>query len=167
MLFAFLSFIFLIIFIALGQRMVDINTDKQLETIDAVQERIRDEVLLAHNVENGYIRKFTIPKYIMNEEYNLSMDPDGSIVVTYQNRRYAKFLAQPVNGGFCNTASSLAYYNISVTKNDGIVSVSSCRDCSYSYTVCSNAENYGFCTITSALFPGFNETCCNDFCLCC
>ena len=169
LLFVFLAGVFLLVFIILGQRMVDLNREKELETVENIQERISGEVELAISVENGYIRRFQIPRVIYGVEYNMTVDPTGWLVIILNNRTYQKKLPQPMVGGFCFKDTDLNFINLTVRKEADLVSLSSCFDCSYSYAVCLNAEHNGWCDWLSGpgLFPGFNETCCNDHCLCC
>jgi len=170
LLFIFLSLVFLILFIVLGQRMVSLNLEKESDLVRGVLDTVYDEVALAQTVENGYKRKFNIPKTVMGNTYNLSIDNVGIITMSYNNREYhGKKLEQPMVGGFCPDTSQYPYYNFTVSKEAGIVSLASCFNCRYSYAVCYNAELNNWCDWLSqpALFPGFNVTCCSDHCLCC
>jgi hypothetical protein len=167
-LFSFISIIFITVFVILGNRMVDLNREKQLESITAIQEIIMDEVELAHSVEDGYFRVFQVPNTILGEDYNMSIA--GSMLnINFHGEDHGKTLPQPAVGGFCFPASRLNYYNISIMRQSGVVSVSSCSECRYSYAVCQNAEDNGWCDWLSSpmLLPGFNETCCEDHCVCC
>jgi len=157
------------LFVVLGQRMAELNNEKKIETIEAYQQRIYDEVEIALSVENGYLRRFQIPKTILNSEINLSVEDDGSLTLYYGGKKYSKFLPQPMVGGFCFNDTGLNFFNLTVSKDADLVSLSSCVDCRYSYAVCNNAEDNGWCDWLSSpgLFPGFNETCCSDHCLCC
>lgn len=107
----------------------------------------------------------------MGEEISLSIDTTGILEIEVTDKTFQKSLPQPMTGGFCfkKTLDEFIYYDISVVKEAGIVSVSSCTNCSYSYAVCENAEKNGWCNLLSAeeLFPGLNTTCCNGHCLCC
>jgi len=148
--------------------MVNVNRDKQLQTIDAIQEQIKDEIELALTVEDGYMRKFQVPRTIMGTEFNLSIY-ENMLSITFMDEDYDEALPQPSVGGFCFKDSNYNYYNLTVMRQAGLVSISSCNDCSYSYAVCLNAEKNNWCDWLSqpGLFPGLNETCCSDNCLCC
>jgi len=148
--------------------MVDINRDKQIEAIQIIQAQIVDEVRLAQSVDDGYLRRFKVSKLILGNTLNLSVE-EGVLNIRYLNQDYAKYLPQPMVGGFCYNNSDQIYFNVTVSKNAGLVSLSSCTDCRYSYAVCMNAEKNSWCDWLSqpSLFPGLNETCCSDNCLCC
>lgn len=156
-------------FIVLGQRMVTVNKDKTTEAADAVLNMINDEVKLAQTLEDGYFRQFKVPRMIVGQEYNLSLDDYGLLTLTLDGKEYTKFLAQPMKGGFCfpNPLPD-GYFNMTVVKENGQVSLSSCSICGYSYTFCYNAEAMN-CTLLEAtgLFPGLSATCCMDHCRCC
>jgi hypothetical protein len=165
----FVSGIFLLTFVLLGQRMADLNKEKQSQSIEEILDRVYDEVSLAQTVENGYLRKFRVPKQVMGEDYTMSVDEIGWMIIYYNNATYQKAMPQPMAGGFCLKANSVNYYNLTVSKEADLVSLSSCTDCGYSYAVCMNADKNGWCDWLSdpGMFPGFNETCCNDHCKCC
>ena len=149
-------------FVFLGQRMAQLNKDQQIDTIDSILNRVRDEVALAQVVENGYLRHFKVPSNIMGEEYSIIVDESGWVIITFQNSTYYKAMPQPMVGGFCLTETDYNYLNLTVSKDDDLVSLSSCADCSYSYAECKDAEDNSSCDV-----PGFNETCCSDHCKCC
>jgi len=159
---------FLLMFIILGQRMVDINREQQLASVDAIADLVYDEVSLAQTVRDGYFRRFEVPRTIMGEPYNMSVEA-GDLYIRYRGEDSLKVLPQPLLGGFCFPHSGLNYYNITITRDAGIVSMSSCAECRYSYAVCYNAEDNNWCDLLSgpSLLPGFNESCCTDHCLCC
>ncbi len=163
--------IFTLIFVALGQRMVDLNDQRRSDLVGNIQQRVYDEVEIARSVEDGYKRGFTIPRTIMGEDYTISVDDYGMLTINYYNKSYFKALPQPMMGGFCfsPTEQKYDYYDLTVTKDAGVVSLSSCFNCSYSYAVCKNAEKNGWCDWLSRpeLFPGFNSSCCSGHCLCC
>jgi len=153
----------------LGHKMADLNKNQQDDSIDNILNRIRSEVTLAHSVENGYLRRFQIPKTVMDDEFSLTVDDIGWVIIEYHNTTYSKAMPQPMVGGLCFNDTNLNYINLSVSKDADLVSLSSCTDCSYSYAVCMNAERNNWCNWLSqpAMFPGFNETCCSDHCKCC
>ncbi len=167
--FVFVTIVFLTAFVFLGMRLVDLNKDKEQDAAEHIAERIFDEALLAQGVEDGYFRRFKVQKYILGKEINLSIDEVGTLILTVQDSQYYKDLPQPLIGGFCYNGTDRNYYNVTITRESGIVSVSSCQDCRYSYAMCKNAEDMLWCDWLSdpGLFPGFNETCCADHCLCC
>lgn len=164
----FTTIIFLTLFVVLGQRMADINSDKEDNTVVSLRDMIVDEVDIAGTVENGYNRKFLVPKTIFGNSYNLSIDNQNELVIIYNDKPYVKYLPGYVMGGFCfNSSDSGAYYELAVSKFEDVVSLSSCFDCGWSYAVCANAEKFGLCSVQEALYPGFNETCCKGHCKCC
>ena len=155
-------------FAVFGQRMVDITKDNEDKAVNDVLDVIVDEVKLAKSVEDGYKRKFNLPKSVMDYDYeNITIDNYRELVITYKNKEYVRILPDYVVGGFCFKQNNLPYYELAVTKFADIISVSSCFNCSYSFAICANAEKYGWCVMQDTLFPGFNETCCTGHCKCC
>ncbi len=164
----FTTIIFLSLFVILGHRMANINKDNEDQTVETLMDMITNEVDIAGTVENGYMRRFEVPKTIYGNDYNLSIDNHDELVVTYNGKQYVKFLPSYVMGGFCfNSSDDSPYYGLSVSRYEDVVSLSSCFDCGWSYAVCANAEDYGLCSVQEALYPGFNETCCKGHCKCC
>jgi len=165
----FSTMIFLSLFIVLGQRMVDLNEDKEERTIRQLMDVIVDEVSVAQTVEDGYKRKFLVPKQIYGDPYEINVTNHFELTVKFNNKEYVEFLPAYVMGGFCfDPADTSNFYELSVSKSLGIVSLSSCFDCGWSYAVCANAEKDGLCKFQDDLWGGgFNETCCTGHCKCC
>jgi hypothetical protein len=152
----------------LGQRLVFLNEDKKLETIVEIQNVILDEVQLAQTVENGYRRPFYLPKQVQGVPFSLNIENHTTLVITMEGKDYVKALPAFVMGGFCNNNNTNeSRFNLSVSRDFDVVSLSSCYECAYSYAQCANAELMGLCAAMDGFFPGFNSTCCSGHCRCC
>jgi hypothetical protein len=171
LLIGFLMLTFLIMFVLFSERIKDISKDNLDKTMNNFENIIGDEVKTAYTVEDGYRKEFTLLKNILGETYNLSILDSTILVVNYTGNQHTMFLPGYVKGGFClnpTTDTDPYYYHVIITKNAGIVSVSSCPDCAYSYAMCDNADrNPGMCDWMESFFPGFKTECCNGNCKCC
>lgn len=168
----FATMIFTTMFIVLGQRLATVTLEQEEAAAMLVQDRILDEIKLAMSVEDGYHRRFQLPKTINGKEYNLTVERHKVLVLDYNDNDYTRFLPTYVMGGFCfdDDDKESNFYEVAIEKQEGMVSVSSTYNASYPYTVCANAEDAGLCIAFStppAGIPGFKESCCRDHCRCC
>lgn len=164
----FTTLIFLVLFIAFSTRLTDLNKENREQAIYEVLDLVVDEVEVASTVKDGYRRKFTIPNSIFGNNYTINITGNRLLEIKYDAIVYPKYLPTYVMGGFCfSGAEEYGGYELAVTKDRGIVSLSSCFNCSYSYAMCANAEANGLCAFTDSISPGFNESCCRGHCRCC
>jgi hypothetical protein len=163
----FLFLIFIMTYIVLGQRIIHLNEDKRQETVIQIQNTILDEIRLAQSVENGYKRPFSLPREIMGVPFNLTIENHSTLVINMEGKDYTKGLPTFVMGGFCMNGTSGPRYNLSISRDFDIVSVSSCYNCTYSYAQCANAQMMGLCDSMDTFFAGFKSVCCSGHCRCC
>jgi hypothetical protein len=168
MMISFLMLVFLLTFVFISKNVIEASNDSFEKSMDNFQELIIEEVRIAYTVENGYTRKFTIPKTIEQNYYNMSIDEGIQFTIRLKGKTYSKFLPGYVRGGFCfNRDFDPFFHHLMITKEAGIVSLSTCPDCGYSYYMCHNAQDMGFCDIMEAMSPGFRAECCDGHCKCC
>jgi hypothetical protein len=92
-----LVFIFFVIFVVgFSERYRDIRTEKERMALRDVALRVHDEISLAHNLEDGYLRNFTLPDDVEGFNYSISLDRNV-IVVRSIDTEYSTYVA-PVQG---------------------------------------------------------------------
>lgn len=166
LLLTFLFLIFVTTYIVLGERMIHINQQKRDERVMEIQKTIIDEIKLAQSVENGYKRPFYLPRQIMGKPYTIEIVNHTALIISIDNGSYAYGLPTFVMGGFCMNNTGGAYYNLSISRESDIVSLSSCYNCTYSYAWCANAQKMGLCGDIDTWFPGSLDVCRKGHCKC-
>jgi hypothetical protein len=165
LLLTFLFLMFVMMFVVLGQRLIHINEDRRDQQVNEILDTIVDEVKLAQGVENGYKRPFFLPKEVMGKPYLLDVENHDTLIVTLDGKPYVRYLPTYVMGGFCNYTGGTTF-NLSISKEFDMVSLSSCYNCTYSYAQCANAQTMGLCDTMDTFFPGFKKICQNGHCKC-
>gem|GEM_PF-4276013 len=160
--------VFLFTFYFVSQRATEVQKQNLGLVVENFQNTIIEEVRVAYTVENGYSREFSIPKHINTLPYTIGIDASTVLVINYSGQSYAKVLPGIVRGGFCfKRELDPVFYRLLISKDAGIVSLSTCPDCGYSYYMCDNAQTMGFCDIMEGISPGFRLECCDGHCRCC
>lgn len=160
--------VLLVILVFLAQSTRDTAKANFEATVNNFEDLIVQEVQIGYTVEDGYKREFTIPKSIMGSTYNLSIENSMILVVKLQNQTFARILPGYVLGGICLKRDyDPTRFHLMISKNAGLVSLSACPDCGYSYAVCDNADRQALCDQVESLFPGFRQECCEGHCKCC
>lgn len=168
MMVSFLMLVFLITFVFMSQRSIETSRQNFDRTVSNFQQLVVEEVKIAYTVEDGYARQFLIPKSIESDNYTMTIEGGIQFSVNVSGKTYSTILPGYVRGGFCMKRDfDPSYYHIMITKDAGIVSLSTCPDCGYSYYMCSNAEVAGWCPVMDAMSPGFITECCDGHCKCC
>jgi hypothetical protein len=169
LLITFLFLVFIVLFVVIGQRMIQMNADKTSAEVDQILDTMVEEVKLAQGVENGYKRPFQLHKELSGRPYTLNISDNSILELDMEGISYYRILPTFVMGGFCFNATTDKgdFYNLSVTRDYDIISLSSCYNCTYSYAQCANADNMTLCDAMEGFFPGFKKICCDGHCKCC
>lgn len=113
-----LVFLFFVIFVAgFSERYRDIRNEKGRIAVRDVALRVHAEIAIAHNLEDGYQRNFTLPDEIDGFNYTISLH-NNYVAVTSADAEYSTAVA-PVQGNV-HIGSNL------IRKSNGIVCIGSC-----------------------------------------
>jgi hypothetical protein len=164
---SFLFLLFIAMFMVLGYNLGNIAKDKTNQRLNEIKGIVMDEVRLAGTLQNGYKRQFQIPREIDGKALTLSVENDTFLYLKLGDEPASDGLPYYAVGGFCFGTQTGPYYNLSVTREGDIVSLSSCFNCSITYASCTNAEKMGMCDAIEGLEPGYKKTCCNGYGKCC
>lgn len=84
----FLAFMIMMIFTVVGRdRMVDIRQKEEYESLKDVTLAIQSELIIAANVEDGYIREFGLPGSLDGVNYTILIQ-SGYIITESENHEY-------------------------------------------------------------------------------
>jgi len=101
LIFAFILTVFIALMGALSTQFSQLSKEKDQAALDTLANVIRNEVFLATQVSNNYIRKFELPSRLNGREYSLSID-DGDLLVIQNEDSLLSTTLLPVlvKGGF-------------------------------------------------------------------
>ncbi|MEM4268123.1 MAG: hypothetical protein QXK37_04820 [Candidatus Woesearchaeota archaeon] len=161
--------IFLLMFVILGHKIGDVSRENTDVIVDNYKKIIVENIRAAQPVQDGYRNEFTLPKHIYGMPYNISIDNGNQLVIEFNNKIYTEYLPEYVLGGLCTHYSyNDDKYHFVLRKNFNVLSIESCKDCTYSYRMCYNANVIeGGCDLAESIFPGFKDECCEGHCQCC
>ncbi len=89
---SFMLLIFIVFFILIQQKMVQLQEDRNLETIRQIGDIINNEINLAESTQDGYSRVFSLPITLGNDPYGVEFQ-QGEIIITYKDITYPLFLS--------------------------------------------------------------------------
>jgi hypothetical protein len=106
-------FLFFIVFVSgFAERYRDIKMEKERLAVKDLALKVHDEIAVAHNLEDGYTRAFTLPSQLEGANYTINVT--GNVVaVTSEHAEYSLAVA-PVSG-------TVHIGNNTITKTGGVV----------------------------------------------
>ena len=159
----FLGIAFLIaiaFIIASLEQLKDFRLQKESEAVKDLALKLQREVLIAANVEDGYVRVFQIPSKLENVDYTLAIQ-NSTIIVQSKNSAYIVSILNAIG----NVSKGINIIN----KTSGVIYINSKLTSFFtSYSTCQNAENLGLCAGLDIIFgSGYRNLCCCEHSLCC
>lgn len=104
LIFIILMFSIAVFMFLLNQRIAQAQDDKDYLVMQAVANNIKEEVILATQVHNNYIRRFNIPYKINNKDYDIRLNGNELDIDILENgeavKNYFAVLPIDVKGGF-------------------------------------------------------------------
>jgi hypothetical protein len=89
---------FVVFVVGFAERYNDILTDRERLALKDVALKVHDEIMIAHNLRDGYQREFTLPDLVEGDNYTIYITPNSNIVVVSgDNLEYSTQVA-PVQG---------------------------------------------------------------------
>lgn len=98
MLMAFMLLVFLGFFALISSRILDAKQTENQKIAENLANLVREEIILANSVTDGYNRVFNIPKKVKGVSYNISLLFDRELLVEYLGNEHLIFLPQNVRG---------------------------------------------------------------------
>ncbi|MBI4149645.1 hypothetical protein HY491_04305 [Candidatus Woesearchaeota archaeon] len=101
LIFAFILTVFIVLMGALSTQFSELNQEKDQAALDTLAQVIRNEVFLATQVSNNYIRKFELPSRVNGRQYTLAIE-DGDLLTIQNEDSLLSTILLPVivKGGF-------------------------------------------------------------------
>lgn len=86
----FMFLVFFIFFLVVGSKMADVQKDENRQLLEDLTKIIKEEIVLASNVEDGYFRTFEIPQALTGLNFNMSLLRETGVnhtelVITFVN----------------------------------------------------------------------------------
>ncbi|MBU1975093.1 MAG: hypothetical protein KKG59_01675 [Nanoarchaeota archaeon] len=111
----FMFVVFIIFFVVIQDKTVDLNDRKDRIALREVNNLIKNEVRTANYFEDGYIREFWIPRLINGKTYDITVSDDGyEVYLEISGIEYIDFLDN-------ETAGSLDLGTNTICKKEGKV----------------------------------------------
>jgi len=79
-----------------GDRLLELQFEQNTVRMQQVSIVVKNEIDIAHTVEPGYVRTFSLPYYLGNHNYSITIQNDF-VIVSLKERKYA-LAVQPVDG---------------------------------------------------------------------
>lgn len=127
----------------LNKNLSEINDKKDFALMQKFANNIRNEIVMASQVRDNYVRKFEVPYTINSKNYTIKLQKDELIVnITHENnKRIQIFLPQEVKGGFLEN-NELGFLDYCISKNNNELRISR-NQASLEYSAYDN-QNDGF-----------------------
>lgn len=91
-----LVFITIVFGLFASERLLDIRDRSNFLQLQDLAGTVRNEIEVAHGMEDGYERRFGLPDYVGNSEYSIVL-ANATVVISFQDEEFA-FAVLPVNG---------------------------------------------------------------------
>lgn len=157
-----LAFLIAIVFeLASVQQLNDFRAKKEGDLVKDLALKLQKEFLVAANVEDGYIRTFTIPTTLDNINYSLTT---VNLTITVESANSLFIISIP------NVVGNVSKGTNTINKTNGIIYVNSASPVNaFTETaICQNAQSLGLCSGLDLLYgPGYQALCCSEHFLCC
>lgn len=98
-----------------GNRLLELKSQQTNVQLQNVALTVRNEIDIAHAVESGYLRTFTLPDYIGNDNYTVIVG--NSFVTVSMNERELSMSVQPISGTIRKGLNVISKANDSVILN--------------------------------------------------
>lgn len=158
-----LAFLIAIAFaIASLEQLNDFRVQQESSAVKDLALKLQKELLIAAEVEDGYVRIFQIPDKIDGiNGINYSLTTQNStITVTSKNSLY--IVAIPRIIGNVSKGSNI------INKTGGVIYLNSITTSFTDSGICQNAQNNGLCAgLDLAYGEGYRSSCCIEHSLCC
>ncbi|MFH1182421.1 MAG: hypothetical protein V1702_05665 [Candidatus Woesearchaeota archaeon] len=160
--FTFMTLVFIVVLLFVGNRLVDITTERNRELINDLGSVITAEFTLASQSQSGYHREFTLPETLKGIEYNVSILTSGmtntnfsSLVINVTGEQYVYLMPKDISGNMCRTKR----YTLDKQNSTVVVSCIGYE--------CQFGEETGSCSVMEGLGLLVMAQCCSDYGFCC
>lgn len=98
---------------------------KDLALMQALANNIKNEIVIASQVHDNYIRKFELPYTVNDKNYSIKLEQDELILEMAQekDKKVHMFLPESVKGGFLEN-NELGFLDYCITKNNNELRIS-------------------------------------------
>jgi uncharacterized protein (UPF0333 family) len=115
-LFSFMILMFSVFFVLIGQKLVELRTERSYEILKELKNIVENEVELARIAEDGYMRSFRLPFTVDNINYNISIVNNTELVITIGDKETFAHLPENVSGNIDRGTNN-------ITKNDEMIMI--------------------------------------------
>ena len=137
----------------------DFTLQKENNAVKDLALKLQKELLTAANVEDGYVRTFTLPDKLDNINYSLITQ---NFTITVQSKNSLFTVSIP------NSVGNISKGAITINKTGGVIYINSKPSSFSNINTCQNAQNNGLCAgLDIAYGAGYQAACCNEHGLCC
>jgi len=119
--FEFIVVLFVVIIITVafgviaGDRLTDLRSQQTTVQLQNVAVTVKNEIEIAHSVEPGYLRTFSLPDYLGNKNYTIGIQ-NNFVTVSIGNNQLS-LAVQPVNGTIQKGLNTIRKFEGSVVLN--------------------------------------------------
>lgn len=111
----FMILVFIVFFLLIQGKMVDIQDQRNLEQIRHLGEIIDNEVKMAESTQSGYSRVFSLPTSLGKDPYSLTFS-HGEVILVYREITYPLFLSVNVTNYSIGIGSNrISHYGNNIT----------------------------------------------------
>ena len=93
---AFMLLFFLIVTIGIQNQLLQAHISHNEELASQLASAINNEAVLAASVQDGYARSFSLPVLLDDTEYQLQLQNNLDLVITFRGEEYLFFLDAPL-----------------------------------------------------------------------
>lgn len=142
------------------QQLNEFRLQKENEAVKDIALKLQKELLLAANVEDGYVRVFDVPNKLENIDYSIFMT---NISITVNSSRALYIVAIP------NALGNISKGVNKINKTGGVIHINNIKQFIFAdFNSCQNAQNGGLCGgLDLAYGAGYQAACCSEHGLCC
>lgn len=118
----FMFVIFIVFFLVINDRAVEINVERDRQSLQELNNIIRAEVRNANFFDDGYYREFWVPKMVDGRNFTMDLSDDGyEMTYNFSSVEYLDFLDN-------RTFGDVSYGPNTICKKDGYVHLNNCSD---------------------------------------
>lgn len=142
-------------------QLTDFRIKNENDAVKDLALKLQKELIIAANVEDGYVRVFQVPSKLASIDYSLET-MNSTITVQSKNALYIVTIPKTIG----NVSKGINTIN----KTSGIIYINSAPPV-YTFTetsICQNAQSFGLCIGLDLVYgPGYQTLCCSEHFICC
>jgi len=157
---SFMILMFSVFFVLVGQKLVDLRSDRNYEIAKTIQSIVSNEFQLAKNVEIGYTRQFRLPGSVEGMNYQISIINNTELSISVGGKSVFMRIPQNVTGNISKGLNIITknYENITI---NGFISNLSTLTCNCGIVDCSTGTPYYYGWVGNTCYYSIQNITCN------